>query len=277
VTATARSHERTGMTTSGDGGSRWFIGVDQAWSAANTTGVAVLKGDASGFELVSAQAVMTIEAMAAIVRAHPGDWVIGIDAPLVVRNREGMRPSDRQITQLYGRFEAGAHPTNLTLLNSVVRGGELVAEPYRDGLRVVDEALAAQPAGRWAFETYPHAGMIELFKLKKTIKYKRGSVAEKRRGLDELVACLRRHLQRLDPPLRMTAALRTLLDQDLTGLRGKALKAHEDVLDAVFCAYLAGFFWTWGAGRHRLLGNPREGTVVLPAVNDEVGALGSTR
>ena len=113
---------------------------------------------------------------------------------------------------------------------------ELVAELQADGLCVVDALPRPRPSGRWAFETYPHAGMVELFGLDKTIKYKRGRVAEKRVGLQELSSRLRHSLPGLDPPLRMTQALQALLDQDVDVLHGRALKAHEDILDAVFCA-----------------------------------------
>ena len=54
----------------------------------------------------------------------------------------------------------GALPTNLTLLGGVVRGGVLVRALAGDGLRVVGELPPAKLRGRWAFESYPHAGMV---------------------------------------------------------------------------------------------------------------------
>ncbi|HXG22607.1 MAG TPA: hypothetical protein VNN62_26485 [Methylomirabilota bacterium] len=46
--------------------------------------------------------------------------------------------------------------------------------------------------------------------------------------------------------------------------QGKALKAYEDQLDAVFCAYLALYYWWWGAKRHRIFGNTEQGYIIAP-------------
>ncbi len=249
---------------------RWYIGVDLAWSERNTTGVAVLRGAGRDLEFLGATSVKTIGEIAAIIRLLPGDWVIGIDAPLVVRNRTGQRPSDREISRLYSRFHAGAHPTNLTLLRDRVRGDDLVRALAPEGLRILDSLAGRAPTGRLAFETYPHAGMVELFGLDRIIKYKRGSIDEKRAGLGLLCELLRRRLPRLNPPLRLNPALRTLLTTDLEPLRGGRLKAHEDTVDAVVCAYLAAFVGVWGAHKNRLLGNAQEGAVILPRLRTDL-------
>ena len=252
---------------------RWFVGIDLAWSARNPSGYAVLRGEGAGFEFVVAESVHDLEDMAQRIRALPGDWMVAIDAPLIVRNQEGMRSSDRELSALYRRFEAGALPTNLTLLGGVVRGGDLVRALAGDGLRVVGELPPARLRGRWAFESYPHAGMVELFGLDRTIKYKRGRVSQKRRGLAELTDLLRTRLAKLEPPLAIDDGLAALLDTNLADLRGSALKAQEDKLDALFCSYLAGYLWRWGRKRHRLLGSAPDGAVVVPRVRDDVAAV----
>ena len=38
-----------------------------------------------------------------------------VDAPLVVRNATGMRPSEREIGRRYGRWKVAANATNLAL------------------------------------------------------------------------------------------------------------------------------------------------------------------
>lgn len=249
---------------------RWFIGVDLAWSERNRSGVAILRGDRSGLEFVRSGTGGTIEEIVGWVRPLPGDWWIAIDAPLVVNNRCGRRASDAAISRLYQRFDAGAHPTNLTILRNRVRGGELVQALSADRVRIVDALPRAGARGRRAFEAYPHAGMVELFGLDRTVKYKRGRVAERRAGQDELVSLLRRRLPQLDPPLRLNADLSRLLRTPDPALRGGALKSREDELDAVFCAYLAAHLWAWGPSRQRLLGDPSDGVVVLPAVRADV-------
>ena len=252
------------------GSGRWFVGVDLAWSERNRSGVAILRGERSGLELVRCGTADTIEAIADWIRPLPGDWWIAIDAPIVVNNRSGRRESDAEISRLYQRFDAGAHPTNLTILRNRVRGGELVRALSGEGVGVVDVLPRARARGRWAFEAYPHAGMVELFGLDRIVKYKRGRVAQRRAGQDELASLLRRRLPRLDPPLRLNAGLRRLLQKPPWELRGRTLKAREDELDAVFCAYLAAHLWAWGRPRQRLLGSAGDGVVVLPAIRTDV-------
>ena len=114
------------------------------------------------------------------------------------------------------------------------------------------------------------SGCNSLFGLDRIVKYKRGRVAQRRAGQDELASLLRRRLPRLDPPLRLNAGLRRLLQKPPRELRGRTLKAREDELDAVFCAYLAAHLWAWGRSRQRLLGSAGDGVMVLPAVRTDV-------
>jgi predicted RNase H-like nuclease len=48
---------------------------------------------------------------------------------------------------------------------------------------------------------------------------------------------------------------------DATGLAGRAYKAAEDRLDAVFCAYLGALALD---GRLEMVGRPEEGSIVVP-------------
>jgi predicted RNase H-like nuclease len=126
-----------------------------------------------------------------------------------------------------------------------------------------DIATAQQRPGRWLFEVYPHPAMVMLFGLKQIIKYKNGSVAQKRSGLE----ALRRHLRALTAGSRGligTPELHALLSQSLMDMRGDALKRYEDTLDALFCAYLAWHCWRWGATRNEMFGTVENGYIVVP-------------
>jgi predicted RNase H-like nuclease len=126
-----------------------------------------------------------------------------------------------------------------------------------------DITTAKQKGGRWLFEVYPHPAMVRLFGLDRIIRYKKGSVAQKRLGL----GILRRHLGELaggSTPLVMTPVLSQLLARDLEALRGEALKRYEDTLDAVFCGYLAWHCWRWGEERNEMFGTMEEGYIVVP-------------
>ena len=125
-------------------------------------------------------------------------------------------------------------------------------------------------ADSWAFETYPHPAMIELFGLDRIIKYKKGRAGQKREGLRTLARTLADHLPRLDPPLAMSDGLSSLLEDPLPALRGAALKAYENRLDALLSAYVAAHLWRWGAERNRHLGSRETGSIVLPAVRGDI-------
>ena len=243
----------------------WFIGVDLAWSARNPSGVALLRGSGARLEFCGAEALHSLDAIAARIRRLPGAWCLGIDAPLVVVNHTGRRAADAEVTARYARFHAGAHSTNLNILKGDVRGGSLVRMLADDGLQI-----AAAPAtlhrsqDRWAFETYPHAGIVELAGLERIYKYKRGRVAQRRLELRAFARCLHTTFTRLRPTLMDTPALRTFLHADIGALRGRSLKRHEDQLDALLCAYLAAHAWTWGAARNHAFGNAATGATILP-------------
>lgn len=89
------------------------------------------------------------------------------------------------------------------------------------------------------------------------MKYKKGSVAQRRQGLDEYQSLLQRELPRLDPPLPPPAPT------DVTALRGRALKALEDRLDALVCAAMAAVLAA-NPGACEILGTLAEGYVVVP-------------
>jgi len=105
--------------------------------------------------------------------------------------------------------------------------------------------------------------MVRLFNLEQIIQYKKGPVAVKRAGLGQLQTYLQ-SLTRRKPGLKESPRLQALLGQDREVLRGKGLKAYEDSLDALFCAYLAYHCWYWGAERNEMFGNLESGYIVVP-------------
>ncbi len=45
---------------------------------------------------------------------------------------------------------------------------------------------------------------------------------------------------------------------------GKELKAIEDRLDSLLCAYVAAYWWYWGEAKNMVLGNLDTGFIVIP-------------
>src|SRR6266536_3084206 len=123
-----------------------FIGVDLAWGGRNPSGLAVL--DASGNVVAEGQATRDRD-VAAFVAAHDGDGaVLGLDAPLVVRNPAGTRPCESELQRRYGGRHAGPYSTNLARLGGRVRARELVARLPRPYLTCRATRAAAGAGGR---------------------------------------------------------------------------------------------------------------------------------
>jgi predicted RNase H-like nuclease len=203
-----------------------FIGVDPAWKTdGNHSGIAVLEGDAHHVQLRAfAEGLVSMASVVDFVANHSGaDSVVAVDAPLVVKNAKGQRPCERLISSEFSRYHAGCHTSNTAKLYADT-GMKLVNALSRHGF-VHDFAMATakQKAGRWLFEVYPHPAMVRLFGLDRIIPYKKGSVAQKRRGL----GILRRHLEELasgSTTLVRTPALSKLLERDLEILPRRAVR-----------------------------------------------------
>ena len=191
-----------------------------------------------------------------------GDWVVAVDAPLVIRNKTGSRAADQQPSKLYQPYEAGAYPANLDRLGEDHRGGQLLRALKSHGAALVEQAVDIND-GRLIFETYPHIVMVELFCLEKTIKYKKGRVAKRRAGQQEFAGEICEHLCAADanPRLRLNDKLDDLLHEPDPILKGRDLKSREDRLDALICAYTA----AWLDAERPLLGLGEVGAGVMLA------------
>lgn len=244
-----------------------FIGVDLAWQGTtNHTGIAVARENDGDAELVAvASGITSFEAAVAFIAAHATEHtVVAIDAPLILKNDTGRRPCETLISRKFGARHAGAHSSNLTLYPC---GGpaRLVAMLAAHGFAhdlVLEQARKRN--GRWIFEVYPHPAQVVLFDRAKIIRYKKGSVGEKRAGLATLQSYLADALPAAEPALQPATVGRDLLATDLGVLNGRRLKEHEDVLDAWFCAYQALYLWWWGAERNEMLGDLDTGYIVVP-------------
>jgi predicted RNase H-like nuclease len=216
----------------------YFVGVDLAWAGRNPTGIAVLDPDG---RLVRIRAARDDADVLAAVRPYTrGDCLVGFDAPLVVTNPTGQRPAEAALNRDFRRFEAGAHPCN-------------TGKPeFADGPRAARLARAldldlnpGSPARRRAIEVYPHAAMVALFRLPRTLKYK----AKPGRGLEQLKSELLLLMDWLEDLAQATEdGVPLLVDgpewvdlrrQVVAAQRKADLRRAEDPIDAVVCAYVA--------------------------------------
>lgn len=242
---------------------RRLIGLDLAWKEGNGTGCAELIEREGKLTLARLDLLYSIDEIVKWIKPEVGDWVVAIDAPLVVCNETGSREAEKQIGRRYGKFHAAAHSANWGSFDGYHRGGKLLGRLAGCGGKLV-ERPADVSSDRLVFETYPHPAMVELFWLDLIIKFKKGRVAAKRRGQQQLADEIRKCFcgQDADPPLALNAKLQGLLSEPESDLKGDALKHREDRLDAVVCAYVAA--WVAAGKPWSGLGDVGRGVIVVP-------------
>ncbi|MCR4391812.1 MAG: DUF429 domain-containing protein [Candidatus Acetothermia bacterium] len=242
-----------------------FVGVDLAWSYRNpSAAVALAWQEGIASPLAWEPALESDDQLLAFIGrvAEDGPALVAVDAPLVVPNETGARPCDLAVSRAYRRQQAGAHPANRRRLGPRVRGEELVARLGGLGF-VHSPVVRPQAPVRQVVEVYPHPATVELFSLPRTLKYKarRDRPYPLRWRELERYRTLLRSLAGREPP--MEAGL-FLAELDPVGRRGRSLKRCEDLLDALFCAYLALHIWYWGEAGYRRFGDLATGYILVP-------------
>ena len=240
-----------------------FLGVDLAWRS-QPSGVCCLAYGREGLYLLNIdrldhrdQVLQWVDDFA----PDPHPALIGIDAPTIVTNSTGMRACDRLCHQCFGKYDAGAYPANLAspfVANTLAFAQALLARGFRHGADLVP-----QTAGRWQIEVFPHPATVNLFGLPKILKYKKGKLGDRQVQLAMLASLILEKLPiaNLQPVLQMHHHL-------LQGkIAGKALKAHEDKLDSLLCAYIAYHWWLWGQAKNLVLGEQTTGFMIVPTAN----------
>ncbi|HEY2014558.1 MAG TPA: DUF429 domain-containing protein, partial [Bryobacteraceae bacterium] len=212
-----------------------FIGVDLGWYG-KPSGLASIRLEETGLRLRNIARLETVDEIMGWIQAETGEGsaVAGVDAPLVIRNQTGIRPAERELNRDFRRFHAGCHAANLGrpfAQNVTAFSRRLETLGFAHGA-----LIQPRQEGRFQIEVHPHAAGVSLFGLDRIVKYKRGTRDDKAKGLRRLRSLMLAHLPQLDPAL----ALR------LPGVpRTGSTKPVEDQIDAVFCAYIAAYWWFW--------------------------------
>lgn len=234
-----------------------FIGVDLGWrSGASGVCCLLLKGDKLQLTRLCCQPDLD-SVLALIDEVAPTDVpaMVGVDAPLIIPNEKGMRSPDRLAHKYFGKFHAGCYPANqnspfATRLTQFSR--DLTSRGFCHAT-----ALEPQVSGRYQIEVFPHPATIQLFNLPRILKYKKGRLAERAKGLNQLRDLILERLPVHEPML-------TELALPMIPTTGKAMKAVEDQLDSVLCAYVSAYWWYWGLTRNHVLGSEADGYIVIP-------------
>jgi predicted RNase H-like nuclease len=238
-----------------------FLGIDLGW-VSGASGLCCLGWHAGQLELLDLQRRESL----AEVLAWVDGWVapeefgaIAVDAPTLIPNPTGMRVPDRLAHQYFGRYHAGCYPANLgSVFASRTVGFGLSLEER--GFRHAPTIAAKQPA-RFQIEAFPHPAIVHLFGLDRILKYKKGALSDRRAELARLRHYIQTQLLLHEPGLDVSQGQVAVPE---IPLKGAEVKAVEDQLDSIICAYIAAHWWYWGVERNWVLGDHSTGYIVVP-------------
>jgi predicted RNase H-like nuclease len=234
-----------------------ILGVDFGWIS-QPSGLAVFDLDGRRLHL---RCLHRLDSPAEVLHwideqsAQQPAW-IGLDAPVLIPNASSSRPADIMAHRLFSRQKAGCYPVNSSL-PFAPRVLEFVAGLRQRGFETTPPAHFQQPS-RHLFEVFPHAASIRLFNLPEILPYKKGPLAQRRQALAAFRELLSTGLAQRTPSFA-AKNLPPIPEQ------GRELKAVEDQLDALLCAYAAAHFYYWGHARNNVLGDAESGFIVLPS------------
>lgn len=246
------------MRIGGVGNVRAVLGIDAAWTLKQPSGVALvverqgrwqLAATAPSYDHFLAHAagdsppgrpagskpdVEALLAAAATVAGVPVS-VVAIDMPLSLSPITGRRAADNAVSAAYGARHCSTHTP------SVIRPGQ-VSEDLRHGFELAGYPLCTtEVRAPGLMEVYPHPALVELAGAPHRLPYKASKV---RKYWPTETPAGRRDLL-----LAQWTEIANLLSTELGGIAeclpalhaaptGVDLKAHEDILDAIVCAWV---------------------------------------
>jgi predicted RNase H-like nuclease len=157
--------------------------------------------------------------------------------PLALTPIVGRRASDLAVSRAFGAAKAATHSPSA--LRPGALADKLRADFEREGYPLCTAKGVRTPG---LMEVYPHAALLALSGDKVRLTYKAGKTTTYWRGVDlaergrRLREVWRRILAMLEAEI---AGVAEALPPPAAEIRGSALKAYEDKLDAVVCAYVA--------------------------------------
>lgn len=232
---------------------RSVLGIDAAWTVTQPSGVALVTDAGTGWKLSAVDSSYAAFYRRAGLDEHAEGFdasclldsaariggqpvtLVAADIPLARTPITQRRPSDNAVSRLYGARRASTHSPSAT------RPGALA-----DGMRAdfANAGYALQttaPASAGLIEVYPHPALIELANAASRLPYKMGKTAKYWPGM----ALAERRSLLLDQWRQIVALLETriigvasALPVPFPTMTGRGLKAYEDALDAVVCAWV---------------------------------------
>ena len=232
--------------------------------------------DAQGIVIGASAHVRTDDEICQFVGlGQGGGAVIAVDAPLIVRNRDKCRPVEKRLTEMFWPYDAGPYPANLD--NPAFQEGGRIPRFVNvlEGKGFVQRIHAAkQEEQQTLIEVFPSPAQVVLFPGQNRrqhihctglrYKPKQGRSWAEVHSQWEIYRARLRSLEYGNPPLKLSPEVKKQIGIDITEYEGTRYKQFDDLLDGIFCAYLAYYFWYWGSDRSWTLGDLEHGCVLLP-------------
>jgi predicted RNase H-like nuclease len=239
-----------------------FIGIDLGWKS-QPSGLCCLElidGQLQLADLDRKDAIADILTWIDTWVKPEEPAIIAVDAPTLIPNATGSRLPDKLSHKYFGKYHAGCYPANQNLPfadRTINFGSQLESRGF-----VHAPTIEPKKLGRYQIEVFPHPAIVHLFSLDRILKYKKGRINERRSELIKLYQYILEILSTLQPPLSSLCLCGSFpLEIPYTGA---ALKAIEDKLDSLICAYVAAHWWYWGEQRNLVLGDRTTGYIVIP-------------
>ncbi|MEH2153018.1 DUF429 domain-containing protein [Nostoc sp.] len=239
-----------------------FIGIDLGWRS-QPSGLCCLEwieGQLQLLELDRKDAIADILTWIEQSVQPDEPAIIAVDAPTLIPNATGSRIPDKLSHKYFGKYHAGCYPANQNLPfadRTINFSLELESRGFAHAPTIEPQKLS-----RYQIEVFPHPAIVNLFNLERILKYKKGRLNERRLELIKLQNYLLDILPYLSPPLRPLRLCGSFPSEIPT--TGAALKAVEDKLDSLICAYVAAYWWYWGEQRNLVLGDRTTGYIIIP-------------
>ncbi len=230
-----------------------FVGVDLAWGERNPDGLFCFVWDGQSLHVndcfLSWGNDVLLENIQRLTQGF-SSGVISVDAPLIIKNKKGMRPVDRLTHVLYRKQHAGCHPAYLDKITRPV----VLAEKLEDcGFLLTPEVRRDRVT---LIEVYPHISTLHVFGIGRILKYKKGKVCERRREFGRYQRLLLHSLENFFYGVSPDIDLQRFLSIKPWS------KNLEDQTDAMLCALTGWHHWITEGKGTEVLGDIETGFIV---------------
>jgi predicted RNase H-like nuclease len=245
----------------------FFIGIDLAWSEKNSSGIAVIEcqRDTARFICGTSDIQRNSDILDFILtQINDNPALVAIDASLIVNNETGERKAETQLKKMFAAYHAVPYPSNRNLYRRLyggIRGEQISKMLGKKGFQHSPYITKFEESKKF-FEVFPHSAMVVIFNLKEILKYKpkkNRSYYFRWQEFETYQSCLK-SLEKRNPSLILP---HDIINTNVRVLKGKALKRYEDLLDAIFCAYIAYYYW-YEPGTCSVIGDLKDGYIVTP-------------